>query len=203
MRVLIIYAHPSEKSFTCALKDAFIRGIKSAGGEYEVSDLYKMGFVTDLSKAEYEREAFYRDDLPLAADVVCEQEKIMRADCMAFIYPVFWTEAPAKLVGYFDRVWTYGFAYGKKTMPTLKRTYFLCSCGNSIEYLTKFGHLESMKRVMIGDRMYERSAESVFTAFDEMSRDYPFTPNPAHTRDANWDKNLLRAQELGARICAP
>ena len=40
--------------------------------------------------------------------------------CDAFIYPVFWTEAPAKLVGWFDRVWSYGLAYGEKTMNMLK-----------------------------------------------------------------------------------
>ncbi len=30
-----------------------------------------------------------------------EQEKINNADCLIFIYPVFWSEALAKLVGWF------------------------------------------------------------------------------------------------------
>lgn len=31
-----------------------------------------------------------------------EQEKIQNSDAIVFIYPIFWTEAPAKLVGWFD-----------------------------------------------------------------------------------------------------
>lgn len=65
------------------------------------------------------RDAYYRNTSDVASDVLAEQEKINRSDAIAFIYPVFWTEAPAKLVGWFDRVWTYGYAYGDKTMKLL------------------------------------------------------------------------------------
>jgi NAD(P)H dehydrogenase (quinone) len=44
MKVLIIFAHPNPMSFTKAILDNFIRGIKEAGHQYEIVDLYKIKF---------------------------------------------------------------------------------------------------------------------------------------------------------------
>jgi NAD(P)H dehydrogenase (quinone) len=44
MKVLIIYAHPNPMSFTKAVLDNFVRGIKEAGHQYEIIDLYKTKF---------------------------------------------------------------------------------------------------------------------------------------------------------------
>jgi NAD(P)H dehydrogenase (quinone) len=44
MKVLIIYAHPNPVSFTKAILDNFVRGLKDAGHQYEVLDLYKTKF---------------------------------------------------------------------------------------------------------------------------------------------------------------
>ena len=113
MKVFIVYCHPSDESFTRNLRDSFIKGIVDSGTEYVISDLYKMNFKSDMTEQEYLRDANYRDTPDLAADVLSEHEKINSSDAIVFIYPVFWTEAPAKLVGWFNRVWSYGFAYGE------------------------------------------------------------------------------------------
>ena len=114
MKVFIVYCHPSEDSFTRCVRDAFIRGLEDAGHEYILSDLYQMDFRTDMTEQEYLRDAYYRNTPDPAGDVLAEQAKINASDAIVFIYPVFWSEAPAKLVGWFDRVWSYGFAYGKR-----------------------------------------------------------------------------------------
>jgi NAD(P)H dehydrogenase (quinone) len=44
MKVLIVYAHPNPVSFTKAILDNFIRGLKEAGKDYEIIDLYKTKF---------------------------------------------------------------------------------------------------------------------------------------------------------------
>lgn len=44
MKVLIIYAHPNPLSFTKAILDNFVRGLKEAGHQYEIVDLYKTKF---------------------------------------------------------------------------------------------------------------------------------------------------------------
>jgi putative NADPH-quinone reductase len=39
MKVFIVYCHPSKNSFTYEVKEAFIKGLESAGHSYEISDL--------------------------------------------------------------------------------------------------------------------------------------------------------------------
>jgi len=144
MKAFIVYCHPSEESFTRNIRDSFIKGIVDSGNDYILSDLYKMNFKSDMSEKEYLRDARYQDTDDIAADVLLEHEKINSSDAIVFIYPVFWTEAPAKLVGWFDRVWTYGFAYGEnKRMKMLDKALILCSAGNPLDRLEKFGLLGS------------------------------------------------------------
>jgi len=193
MKVFIVYCHPSEDSFTRNMRDAFIKGVTDSGNEYIISDLYRMGFDPVMTEQEYLRDAYYKDTPSVAPDVLAEQEKINSADAIAFIYPVFWTEAPAMLVGWFDRVWTYGFAYGDKTMKTLDKAVFLCSAGNPIERLESFGLLESMKKVMTGDRLFGRAKETDFIVFDSTSRENDL-------RTANWDANMKKAYDKGYHL---
>ena len=193
MKVFIVYCHPSDDSFTKNMCDAFIKGVTDAGNEYIISDLYKMGFDPTMTEQDYLRDAYYRDTPEVADDVRAEQEKINSSDAIAFIYPVFWTEAPAKLVGWFDRVWSYGFAYGDKTMKVLDKAVILCSAGNPMERLEEFGLLESMKRVMLGDRLFGRAKETEFVVFDGTSRE-------KEQRERNWDINLQKAYEIGKNL---
>ncbi len=190
MKAFIVYCHPSEDSFTRNIRDAFINGIIDSGNEYILSDLYKMNFSSDMTEKEYQRDANYLDTDDIAEDVLAEHEKINSSDVIVFIYPVFWTEAPAKVVGWFDRVWSYGFAYGDKTMKTLDKGMILCSAGNPADRLEKFGFLESMKRVMIGDRLFGRVKKTEFVVFDSTSREKKL-------RETNWDANLKKAYEKG------
>ena len=190
MKVFIVYCHPSDDSFTKHMCNSFIRGIVDSGNEYILSDLYKMGFDPTMSEQEYLRDAYYRATPEVAGDILAEQEKINSADAIAFIYPVFWTEAPAKLVGWFDRVWSYGFAYGEKTMKLLDKAIILCSAGNPIERLEQFGLLDSMKKMMLGDRLFGRARKMEFVVFDNTSRENEL-------REKNWDLNLRKAYEKG------
>ena len=190
MKVFVVYCHPSDDSFTKHMCDAFVKGIVDSGNEYILSDLYKMDFDPTMSEQEYLRDAYYRNTPEVAGDVLAEQEKINSADAIALIYPVFWTEAPAKLVGWFDRIWSYGFAYGEKTMKMLDKAIILCSAGNPIERLEQFGLLDSMKKVMLGDRLFGRARETEFIVFDNTSRENEL-------REKNWDANLRKAYEKG------
>ena len=194
MKAFIVYCHPSEDSFTSHVRDSFIKGIVDSGNEYVISALYKMDFKSDMTEQEYLRDANYRDTPDVAADVLAEHEKINSADAIVFIYPVFWTEAPAKLVGWFDRVWFYGFAYGEnKKMKMLEKGLILCSAGNPLDRLEQFGLLDSMKKVMLGDRLFNRVKEAEFIVFDSTSRENLL-------REQNWDKNLAVAYEKGRTL---
>ena len=193
MKAFIVYCHPSDDSFTRNMRDAFIKGITDSGNEYVLSDLYKMDFKSDITEAEYLRDAYYRNTPEVASDVLEEHKKINSSDVIVFIYPVFWTEAPAKLVGWFDRVWSYGFAYGDKKMKLLDKGLIMCSAGNPIERLENFGLLNSMKKVMFGDRLINRVTKTEFVVFENTSREKP-------ERESFWDENLKKAYELGKTL---
>ena len=194
MKVLIVYCHPSENSFTREVRDSFIAGLQKSGHSYVLSDLYRMNFAADISEEEYNREAFYRRELPVPSDVKMEQEKINSSDAIAFIYPVFWSEAPAKLKGWFDRVWTFGFAYGEnRAMKQLEKGLVLCVAGNTAEYFERTGLGDAMEKVILGDRLFDRVKTKEMIIFDETSRELP-------ERELNREKHLKRAFEAGAGV---
>ena len=194
MHIFIVYCHPSEDSFTREVRDSFIEGLLSAGHGYSISDLYAMKFVTDMSESEYRREAFYRRDLAIPADVKAEQDKVNAADAIVFIYPVFWSEAPAKLTGWFDRVWTYGFAYGEnRTMKQLEKGLCLCVAGNTMEYFERTGLGDAMKKVMLSDRLFDRVKSKEMIIFDATSRELA-------EREPYRAGHLKRAFEAGASL---
>lgn len=173
MNVCIVYCHPSNNSFTYQVKESFIKGLKEAGHEIEIVDLYRDKFVSDISEAEYLRESFYDASQDVPKDVKKYQDIINQSDALVFIYPVFWTEAPSKLVGWFQRVWTYGFAYGNQTMKTLEKALFLVTMGGDSREVMRRRQIDAMKEVMIGDRIANRTLENEFIIYDRMSRDYP------------------------------
>ena len=194
MRIFIVYCHPADDSMTGQIRDCFIQGLESRGHCYTLSDLYKMNFRTDMSEAEYQREAYYRCELPVPSDVLHEQEKINACDGIAFIYPLFWSEAPAKLVGWFDRVWTYGFAYGEnRTMKQLEKALFLVSAGNTNEYFETTGIGNAMKKIMLTDRIGDRAKETEMIIFGATSRE-------KKERITNREAHLQRAFNAGAAI---
>ncbi len=163
MNVLIIYAHPSQKSFTYQIFSQLKKGILAAGHQLKVSDLYAMNFQSDMSEAEYNREGFANTNLPIPVDVQLEQQKVEWADVVCFVYPVWWSDCPAKLKGWFDRVYTVGYAYGydDKGSPESKMTLkekgiVLCPAGHPNDFLEEIGIAQSMKKVMLEDRLGKR-----------------------------------------------
>lgn len=173
MKVLVVYCHPSKNSFTHEIKEAFIKGLEAGNHTYEISDLYGDGFNPVMSESEYLREGFYQLSDPVAEDVLLEQKKINNADSIVFIYPDFWTSSPAMLEGWFQRVWTYGFAYGNEpSMKVLEKAIFLVTMGGSLKDEIRQVQLEAMKTVMVGDRIRNRAKKCEVYAFDEMTRGY-------------------------------
>lgn len=197
MKVFIVYCHPSNKSFTYTVKDSFIKGLENAGLSYEVSDLYADRFNPVMSEDEYIREGFYQIEKPIAEDVKKEQQKINNADIITFIYPDFWTASPAMLEGWFQRVWTYGFAYGNEpNMRMLDKVMFLITMGGSLNDEIRRVQLEAMKTVMVGDRIRNRAQKCEVYVFDEMTRGYG--------NDENREKRILefsqKAYDLAKNI---
>ena len=192
MKVFIVYCHPSPESFTHEVLLRFCEGLADAGHEAVISDLYAMDFRTDMTEAEYLRETYYRSELPLPEDVVAEQHKLQDSDAIVFIYPVFWTEAPAKLVGWFDRVWTTGFAYSPDpAIKTLDKALCIACAGKTLESLDETGERHAMETVMLGDRIRDRAKEKRMVILDRI------THWDEDMRDAAAREHYLTAYRLG------
>lgn len=123
VKVLIVYAHPEPTSFAAALKDAAVKALTARGHQVEVSDLYAEGFnpvagrhdfesTSDPARFHYQSEQLHASQSDgFAADLAREQERLMRADLLVFIFPLWWGGLPAIVKGWFDRVCAYGVAY--------------------------------------------------------------------------------------------
>ncbi|MCD9018082.1 NAD(P)H-dependent oxidoreductase [Parachryseolinea silvisoli] len=160
MNIVIVYSHPSQNSYTYQILEQLKKALLQKAWSVEVSDLYAMNFKSDMTEQEYDREAFAKVDLPVAHDVLEEHKKIQRADCIIFLYPVWWSDCPAKLKGWFDRVYTVGFAYKQSgRLPGMKIVKYgvaLCTAGYPNDVLKEMGIAQSMETVMLDDRFGKR-----------------------------------------------
>jgi NAD(P)H dehydrogenase (quinone) len=165
MNVLIVYAHPEPTSFTAALKDAAVRALSTAGHPVEVSDLYGEGFnpvagrhdfihAADAGRFHYQSEQLNASRTGgFAPELVREQERMLRADLLVFVFPLWWGGLPAIVKGWFDRVCAYGVAYadGKR----FERGYFIgrramlgLTTGGTIERFSAGGSYGEMHHVL-------------------------------------------------------
>ena len=101
MRALIVYCHPSEESFTAAVRDTVLARLEAAGAEVRVADLYGRGFPPALGRAEWEG---YLDSPANAAPVAEDVAHLRWCDTLIFVYPTWWYGLPAVLKGWLDRV---------------------------------------------------------------------------------------------------
>ncbi|HZE41273.1 MAG TPA: NAD(P)H-dependent oxidoreductase [Stackebrandtia sp.] len=123
MKVLWIYAHPEPRSLNGSLRDEGIATLRELGHDVRQSDLHAMAWNPVVSPDDFtahtdERlvvgEAQERAHATgtLSADIRAEQEKVEWADALVVQFPLWWFGMPAILKGWFDRVFTQGFAFG-------------------------------------------------------------------------------------------
>lgn len=106
MKHLIIYVNPEKESFSHDIKEYVVNFSNQKGYEVEIRDLYKIGFNPILSIEDLELE---KED-KVVEEVKKEQDYINWSDAITLIYPIWW-QIPAMMKGYFDRVFSYGYAY--------------------------------------------------------------------------------------------
>lgn len=106
MRYLVLYCHPEPKSFNHAVLEVVVEELRRLGQEVAVRDLYQMGFSPILRSVDLARLA--AGEVP--EDIKAEQDAVRAADCLIFIFPVWWSGMPAMLKGWIDRVFAAGFA---------------------------------------------------------------------------------------------
>ncbi|SEG66837.1 NAD(P)H oxidoreductase [Paenibacillus sp. UNC499MF] len=134
MKVLTVVTHPRTDSLTMAVADRFVQGLKEAGHETEVLDLYRSGFDPVLNEPD---EPDWTDSgKQYSAEVHTEMERMNRHEGLAYIFPLWWYGMPAMLKGYIDRVWNHGFAYGPRKLHHRKVLWLSLAAATS-EQLAK------------------------------------------------------------------
>uniref|UniRef100_H3AHP9 Ribosyldihydronicotinamide dehydrogenase [quinone] n=2 Tax=Latimeria chalumnae TaxID=7897 RepID=H3AHP9_LATCH len=111
------------------MKDAAVAALKKQSCEVTVSDLYAMNFNPVNSKSDIkgnlkdpnhfrygEETGLAYKEGRLSSDIIEEQKKLQAADLVIFQFPFYWFSMPAILKGWFDRVFTQGFAYSFRNM---------------------------------------------------------------------------------------
>ncbi len=101
MRALVVYCHPSPRSFTASVRDLVLAKLASAGAEVRLHDLYASGFSPVLTREEWEG---YLNCPANRAPVSREVEDVRWCDTLIFVYPTWWYGLPAMLKGWLDRV---------------------------------------------------------------------------------------------------
>ncbi|PUV25396.1 NAD(P)H-dependent oxidoreductase [Sphingobacterium athyrii] len=160
MNILIVYCHPSERSYTFEIFNHLKTLLSAQNWNIEVSDLYANNFQSNMTAEEYLREGLSQTLLPISKDVLEEHRKIGNADCIIFLYPVWWSDCPAMMKGWFDRVYAVGYAYGQKPdlpkMKTINYGLVICTAGHPNNFLEEIGIAQSMQHIMLDDRLGQR-----------------------------------------------
>ncbi|MFM9368574.1 NAD(P)H oxidoreductase [Streptomyces sp. Da 82-17] len=127
---LVVMAHHRADSLTAHTTRRTVAQLEAAGHTVDLLDLHAEGFdprMTVEDQPEWgDREKPYSDE------VRAHMRRLLAADVVVAVFPVYWQSVPALLKGWIDRVWNYGFAYGR-SKPRLagKRILWLGLAGAS------------------------------------------------------------------------
>lgn len=108
---LVVVAHPRPDSLTAHIARLTARRLTAAGYRIDLLDLNAEDFDPRMTEADLpdwnNREKTY------SPEVERHMRRILDADVIVAVFPVYWMQVPALLKGWIDRVWNYGFAYGR------------------------------------------------------------------------------------------
>jgi putative NADPH-quinone reductase len=109
MRVMVLHAHPVEESFNHTLYDAVLDTLRAKGHEVDPVDLYAEGFDPVMSR---EGRLTYHD-VPdnVTPELKPYVDRLMAAEGLVIVHPVWNYGFPAILKGYFDRVFMPGVSF--------------------------------------------------------------------------------------------
>ena len=105
MKVSVIVAHPNPKSFNHAIAEAAVAELKAAGHQVNFHDLHAEKFDPLLPAAEFSQKA------ALPPEIEAQSREMAEADGIIVVHPNWWSQPPAILKGWLDRVLRPGVAY--------------------------------------------------------------------------------------------
>jgi NAD(P)H dehydrogenase (quinone) len=190
MKVLVVYAHPSPTSFNHAVLESFTKGLRSKGHAVEILDLHAQGFNPVLTAGDL--ASLQSGEVP--AGIKAEQERVSRAEGLAFVYPLWWSSMPAILKGWIDRVFSMGFAYdfgaeGPIGLLKHRKVLLLTTCGADQAQMEQSGIQEAI-------RMTTDIGIFAFTGIPEIRHEFFY--NVVQTDPSTREQYLKSAFAFGA-----
>ncbi|MEQ1900158.1 MAG: NAD(P)H-dependent oxidoreductase [Devosia sp.] len=164
MRVMVLHAHPVETSFNRALCNAVLETLKAKGHEPDLVDLYAEGFDPVLSREG--RLNYHHVPDNITPELKPYVDRLMAAEAIVIVHPVWNYGFPAILKGYFDKVFLPGVSFileggdgddKGKLIPNLKHI-------KKVAFVTTYGG-DRLRTIIMGDpprRMARRWAWITF-----------------------------------------
>src|SRR5260370_39400360 len=143
MRILVLFAHPLETRFVAALHARILETLSVRGHEVDDLDLYAERFDPVMS-----RQTFidYLDTVANRARVAPYVERLLAAEALIIVFPIWHDGLPAILKGYFDCVFLPGVAFKIDqhgvfwpTLSNIKRLAAVCGYGADRQRTSRMG----------------------------------------------------------------
>lgn len=122
MRILIVLDHPytitsaenvpHRRSFSAAVAAAAIRGAEAAGHQVDLIDLAADGFQPAMTREDL---LAWRQGGAVDPLVLDYQHRLLAAEHLVFVFPIWWEAMPAATKGFLDRVLVKGVMYDELT----------------------------------------------------------------------------------------
>ncbi|GAA2422429.1 NAD(P)H oxidoreductase [Actinomadura vinacea] len=186
---LLVLAHSRSTSLTARAADRARRRLERGGFTVDLLDLHAEDFDPRMT---IEDEPAWTDPgKGYSAGTEAHMRRIEAADVIVVVFPVWWFGLPAILKGWIDRVWNYGFAYGRST-PRLhgKRIVWIGLAGYSEEHFTSTGWDESLTRTLT-------VGISNFCDIDDVKVHLVYGTVPDQTARAGHAEDILATAEAG------
>ena len=130
MRFLVLFCHPSQKSFSAALYNSTCTSLEKAGHEIRKINLYKEHFDPKLSLDEW--NSYLDETHKNIKNLKQHVENLLWAEGLIFIFPTWMYGPPALLKGWLERVWLPDVAFeissGKQNIPKGKLKHIRRFC---------------------------------------------------------------------------
>ncbi len=192
MKILIVFTHPNPNSFNHALLEKISAGLKQSGHEVRVKNLYQEKFNPVLDSEDLSQ--LHDDNIPKR--IAAEQEQLLWADGLIFIYPLWWFTPPAMLKGWFDVVLSNGVAFeysdkGAKGLLKHKKALVMITAGASEDWFQQNNALEISYRPITDGTL-------AFCGIENVSHEIYY--DIVNRSDEERAEILQQAEELGVNF---
>ena len=143
MRILVLFAHPLETSFVAALHARIVETLRARGHDVDNLDLYAERFDPVMSRQTF---VDYLDTTANRAQAGRYVERLLAAEALVLVSPVWHDGLPAILKGFFDCVFLPGVVFKidergvfRPILCNIKRLAAVCAYGADRQRTSRMG----------------------------------------------------------------